>query len=287
MSDGDCLQESLFNLNVWSHENNIKCNASKCKVLSVTRKKNPVTYNYHLGPSSLLRVRKEKDLGIIVTDNLLWNTHIQMITAKANKMLGLLKRTCPLLTETKIRRSLYLSLVKIQLCYGTEIWSPSNLSLKIKIERIQRRATRWILRSRIGELSYKERLQTLDMLPLCYVREIQDLVFFYKALHGYVDVDISNYVSFINHHRSRLTLNPSLLLQVPLCRTTTFKNSYFNRTVHLWNSVCRTALPNNFWTLSSFKNFLHRTYSSLRNSVFEVDMPCTWSLVRDCPCHRN
>ncbi len=106
-------------------------------------KENPVTYNYHLGPSSLLRVRKGKDLGvIIVTDNLLWNTRIQMITAKVNKMLGLVKRTCSLLTETKMRRSLYLSLVKSQLCYGTEIWSPSNLSLKIKIERIQRRATR-------------------------------------------------------------------------------------------------------------------------------------------------
>ncbi len=103
----------------------------------------------------------------------------------------------------------------------------------------------------------------------------------YKALHGYVDVDISNYVNFINHDRSRPTLNPSLLLQVPLCRTTTFKNSYFKQFI-LWNSVCRTALPNNFWTLSSFKNILHRTYLSLRNSVFEVDMPCTWSLVRDC-----
>ncbi|CAB4002849.1 Hypothetical predicted protein, partial [Paramuricea clavata] len=152
-TDGDCLQESLSNLDTWSHDNNIKFNALKCKVLSVTRKKYPATYNYHLGSSSLLRVRKEKDLGIIVTDNLLWNSHIQMITAKANKMLGLLRRTCPLLTETKIRRSLYLSLVKSKLCYGTEIWSPSNVSLKVKIERIQRRATRWILRSRTGEIS--------------------------------------------------------------------------------------------------------------------------------------
>ena len=202
----------------------------------MTQKKNPVTYNYHLGSSSLLRIRNEKGLGIIVTDNLSWNTPIQMITAKANKMLGLLKRTCPLLTETKIRCSLYLWLVK--LCYGTEIWSPSNVSLKVKIERIQRHATRWILRLRIGEISYQERLQTLDMLPLCYDREIQDLVFFYKALYGYVDLDIGNYVSFISHDRSRLTLNPSLLLQVPLCGTTTFKNSYFDRTVHLWNTVC-------------------------------------------------
>ncbi len=45
-TDGDCLQESLSNLNIRSHENNIKFNASKCNVLSVTRKKNPVTYNY-------------------------------------------------------------------------------------------------------------------------------------------------------------------------------------------------------------------------------------------------
>ncbi|CAB4016590.1 Hypothetical predicted protein, partial [Paramuricea clavata] len=136
-TDGDCLQESLSNLDTWSHDNNIKFNASKCK---------------------------EKDLGVIVTDNLLWDTHIQMITAKANKMLGLLKRTCPLLTDIKIRRSLYLSLVKSKLCYGTEIWSPSNVSLKVKIERIQRRATRWILRSRIGEISYQERFYAAAVL---------------------------------------------------------------------------------------------------------------------------
>ncbi|CAB3996361.1 Hypothetical predicted protein, partial [Paramuricea clavata] len=48
-TDGDCLQESLSNLDTWSHDNNIKFNALKCKVLSVTRKKYPVTYNYHLG----------------------------------------------------------------------------------------------------------------------------------------------------------------------------------------------------------------------------------------------
>jgi hypothetical protein len=115
--------------------------------------------------------------------------------------------------------------------------------------------------------------------------------FFYK--YRLLDIEIFDiteyryfsvlYVSFISHDRSRLTLNPSLLLQVPLCRTTTFKNSYFNRTVHLWNAVCRTASPNSFVTLFTFKNFLCQTYSFLCNSVFDVDMPCTWSLVRDCP----
>ena len=194
-TDSESLEQSLSNLNTWSNDNNIRFNAEKCKVLSVTRKKNPVNYNYHLGPYSLLCIGKEKDLGVIVTNNLVWNTHIDMVTAKANKMRGVLKRTCPLLTRTKIRRSLYLSLVKSKLCFGSEIWSPSNVSVKIKVEGIQRRATRWILRSRAGEIPYKERLKTLDILPLCYIREIKDLAFFYKALYGYVDLDISSYVS--------------------------------------------------------------------------------------------
>ena len=51
------------------------------------------------------------------------------------------------------------------------------------------------------------------MLLLCYVREIQDLVFFYKALYGYVDLDISKYVCFLNHDLSRQTLSPNLLLK--------------------------------------------------------------------------
>ena len=70
-------------------------------------------------------------------------------------------------------------------------------------------------------MSYKERLKTLDMLPLCYIREIQDLVFFYKELYCYVD----SYVSFLKHDRSRLTLNPSLVIEVPFCRTTTYNHA--------------------------------------------------------------
>jgi hypothetical protein len=46
--------------------------------------------------------------------------------------------------------------------------------------------------SRRGELSYKERLLALDILPLTFDREVKDLVYLYKALFGYVNVDVSN-----------------------------------------------------------------------------------------------
>ena len=63
-----------------------------------------------------------------------------MVTAKANKLLSLLRRTCPMLTDVKIRISLYLALVKSQMSYETEVWSraPSHSTLKQKAERVQR-----------------------------------------------------------------------------------------------------------------------------------------------------
>lgn len=122
----DCVaaQESLSSMDVWTQRNNIQFNTTKCKVLTVTREKQPLNYDYTLNYAQLERVTEEKDL-------------INYVAAKANKLLGLLKRTCPLLTDVSVRRTLYLSLIKSQLCFGTQVWSPSQHCLKAKIERVQ------------------------------------------------------------------------------------------------------------------------------------------------------
>ena len=187
--------------------------------------------------------------------------------------------------EVKIRRTLYLSLVKSQLSFATEVWSPIN-SVKIskRVERVQRRATRWIMMSKRGELSYKERLSALNLLPLSYDREIKDLVFLYKALFGYVNVDVSNFVSFVCHGRTRLSNSSKYILQSQNCRTNTFQSSYYNRVVKVWNIVCKDVCLN---TVSShtFKCLVKRRYSSIVDSIYDVNLSCTWSLFRDCSCH--
>lgn len=176
-----------------------------------------------------------------MTSSLSWDSHVHIIIAKANKLLGLLKRTCPFLTDVSVRRSLYLALVKSQLCYATQVWSPAQFSLKSQLERVQRRATRWILGTRIGEMSYRDRLIKLNLLPLAYERELKDLVFLYKCLNNYTDLNILNFVSFVSHGRTRRS--NSFNLTTPSCKTSTFQASYFNRTVKLWNSVCTLSPP--------------------------------------------
>ena len=67
---------------------------------------------------------------------------------------------------------------------------------------VQRRASRWILRTRRGEMSYKERLIMLDLLPLSLDRELKVLVFFYNCLYCSTHLDVLNYVSIVSHGRT-------------------------------------------------------------------------------------
>ncbi|CAB3986136.1 ATP-dependent DNA helicase PIF1 [Paramuricea clavata] len=107
--------QDLNNLDVWSVKNSPQFNSSKCEILTVTRKKNPSTFPYNLAGNDLVRCDEVRDLGITITYNLKWDSHVTRIRSTANKCLGLLKRTCYDLPDTRARRALYLSLVKSQL----------------------------------------------------------------------------------------------------------------------------------------------------------------------------
>ena len=280
--DSMALQQDLNNLEVWSSKNSIQYNPSKCKILTVTRKRNPITFSYKLTSNDLVRCDEERDLGITITYNLKWDSHITKIRSTANKCLGLLKRTCYDLPDTRVRRALYLSLVKSNLSYGSQVWSPETATLKKIIEGVQRRASLWILRLKRGDLTYVDRLKKLDLLPLSYDREIKDLIFYYKCRYGQIDLDIDIFTPIVS---SRTRRGSSMYLQSPYCKTSTFKASYFNRIVHLWNLILKLAPACTFVTLGSFKTFLYMTYKELLTTTFDPDLPCTYSLYRTCSCH--
>ena len=98
-----------------------------------------------------------------------------------------------LLMDVNVRRTLSCqSLVKSQLRYLTQVWSPNQFLLKAKIERVQRRATRWILQTRVDELFNKERLVTLNLLPLALDRELKNLHFTRTAFLALLTLTFQN-----------------------------------------------------------------------------------------------
>ena len=70
--DGDKLQDDLNKLFQWSRIWGMEFNAKKCKVLRVARIRSIDDRDYLLGGIKLDRVDVEKDLGVLVSHNLIF-----------------------------------------------------------------------------------------------------------------------------------------------------------------------------------------------------------------------
>ena len=91
-----------------------------------------------------------------------------MTSGVANRMLGFLRRSAfETHDQQRARKLLYLSLVRCNLEYCSQMWAPQAANLILDIERIQRRATKFIpslpYRPR-SEVSYEQRLLKIGLL---------------------------------------------------------------------------------------------------------------------------
>ena len=116
-----------------------------------------------------------KDLGVIMSRDLSWSNHVDTLVNKANKVLGLLKRTIGS-KNREIFSVLYRSLVRPLLEYASPVWSPYLVKDKLAIESIQSRASRIVLGQKRHKISYEDRCELLGWSTLERQREYFSLV---------------------------------------------------------------------------------------------------------------
>ena len=234
--DAEGLQDDVNNLMSWTNSAGLSFNHSKCKARHVTRKIKPVICDYHMDSCKLDVVKAEKDLGVYITDDLTWNKQVSEQCPRASRLLGYIRRNTRFIKSGTVRRSAYLSLVRSHLGYATQVWSPQSKDLLRQLERIQRRATKYILDLPfICDLTYKDRLINLNLLPTCYWHEMLDIMFFFKAVTGLVKVSANVLpTTLAPSSRLRSRGNPDAALFVSKkCKTVTFHRSFFNRSVRI------------------------------------------------------
>lgn len=167
------LQKDLNQSLEWSREWQMKFNVEKCKVMHVGSS-NP-RYTYEMDGSEIQVIHEEKDLGVTIVDNLKTSVHCAHQYAKANRMLGLLRRTFK--TRSKpVLLKMYKSVVRPHLEYCSSVWSPHYKKDKELLEKIQHRFTR--LFKELRQLTYAERLHALGLWSLEERRNRADLEFF-------------------------------------------------------------------------------------------------------------
>lgn len=83
-STHDChlLQKDLGEFWNWCENNKLKLNVSKCAIMSFSKKRSSIIYNYKLYDICVSRVKVMRDLGVIFSTDMSFTTHIDFITSK-------------------------------------------------------------------------------------------------------------------------------------------------------------------------------------------------------------
>ena len=226
------LQYDLDALQVWAKRWGMRFNVSKCNVLRVARRNTlPLNYFYMIGDEIIKEVSYAKYLGVTLSCDMSWENHIDTITASANRSLGFLRRNLKYAPQ-KLKLNAYTALVRSKLEYGATIWDPHLAKHIDQIEKIQRRAARFILNDYKRESSVTSMLKKLNLIPLAERRRNLRVRFMDKIISGDVSVPREDYL-IPGYTRTRSKNEHKW--QTIRTNSEEYRMSFFPRTIVDWN----------------------------------------------------
>ena len=113
------LQQDLDALNLWGQCWGMRFNTKKCQVMHIGKQSRH--HFYQLNNEILTTATEVKYLGITLTNDLKWSTHVKQTSTKAHQRLGFVKRNLKG-SPYKHREMAYTSLVRSPMEYCGAIW---------------------------------------------------------------------------------------------------------------------------------------------------------------------
>jgi hypothetical protein len=246
------LQKGIDALVKWSETWLMTFNETKCKVLKVWQNEND--FRYHMRQTELEEINEEKDLGVYIDKNLDFKFHIYEKTKKANKIMGIIRRSFKHLNGATFTK-LFKGIVRPHVEYGNSIWSPHLKYLIDEVEDVQRRATKQL--PGMKDLEYDQRLKSLKLPCLLYRRIRGDMIETFKLLTGKYDNNVPHPLKLIAHQHN--TRGHKLKLEKSQSKLDIKKYSFGNRVIKLWNSLPSEVV--NPCTMDTFKSRLDKHFS--------------------------
>ena len=206
--------------------------------MQLTRKRiNKIHASYTLEGTNLENVESIKYLGVTITSDLRWNTHVSNVCTKANRTLGFLRRnlySCP----QEVKEAAYKGLVRPVLDYGSSVWDPPGVVLQEELESVQKRAARFVT----GNYNYETGSMTgilgqLKWESLKKRRKDNRLILLYKGLKGKASVPTDDLIPKTRRCRNQ----HSMAFQTPI--TDVYKGSFFPQTIRDWNALPDSLHP--------------------------------------------
>ena len=233
----------------WGTANLVTFNQSKTQNLLISCRRDSNVPILSMADQILPQAASLNILGMEISNNLSWTSHIKTIASSASKKLGFLFRARKYFTPPQLLL-LYKAQIRSLMEYCCHIWggaSPSSLSV---LDRIQRKAIRLI----------DDDSLTATLQPLSHRRSVSSLCLLYRYFHGQCSSELRGAVPPI-YQVTRTTRASSsghpFRLHLPRHRTEIYARSFFPRTSRAWNLLPRHVFPASF-NLQLFKSRINK-----------------------------
>ena len=199
--DCDLLQRDLSLISSWCQDWLMNLNPSKCEALCISNKKKLLQYVYHLCNSSLRWCTSARYLGVIIDSKLNWNSHCEFITAKAFRILNILKRymsDCSMFSKKQAFRALVLLILE----YAVPSWTIHTKRNIDHVELVQSKGARWVCGSKYIPSTYTWTILSakccdqLHWCPLSVCRQYLGLLFLFNIIHHKICLNFDDYFVF-------------------------------------------------------------------------------------------
>ena len=176
-----------------------------------------------------------------MSKDLRWTAHCQAILHKANKTLGLLRRSLSPCSK-EVKTSTYQDLLRPQLEYGSEAWNPFHTTVVQRLENVQRAAARFVHQHYRRDTSATALITRLGWDPLHTRRLLAQCTMFYKVHYNFVNIPVPPFIipaPYISRHDHQLKY------AVPEAAIDAYKFSFY---------------PRSIWVEPSTRHCSHHTY---------------------------
>jgi hypothetical protein len=242
----------------WTQDWLLFLNEGKCKILRFRSKSNNTNYAYYINNHVIQETNIEKDLGILISNDLSWDNHINKICNNAICASKYVYK-CFKYKNLETIRKLYIALIRPKLEYAQVIWSPTAIGTIKQLEKVQRKCTKV---GPLAHLPYSTRLEKLKLTTLEERRIRGDLIQMFKIIKGFDEVQFVNGIEFYKTKARGHGLK---------YQKVTYKNSFrhnilYNRIATVWNGLPEDVVEAK--NINDFKNKLDNTnivYNVYRN----------------------
>ena len=137
---------------------------------------------------TLERVAKFSYLGVVLDENLSWKDHVEHVSSKVSRRLGLLSRIRSCLT-LEASKQVYTSLLQPLFDYADVAWEGISEGCCKELHRLQNRAARIILRKNTSNDTFC----VLNWLNLASRRKMHKCILVFKCLNNLVPKYLTQY----------------------------------------------------------------------------------------------